>query len=434
MLTAPKEENFSAPMVWTDECVLPLAAAGVYPKTRVWGSREKTLPCFGATAELRIELRWGCEKSSGKTAAGSALDYNGNTITKTDSTGTTTYTWDFENRLSSVTLPGSGGTPSFKYDPFGRRIYKSSSAGTSVFAYDGDNLIEETNSSGAVVARYSQGLNIDEPLAMLRSGATSFYNADGLGTITSLANTAGSLAQNYTFDSFGKQTASSGSLTNPFQYTAREFDPETSLYYYRARYYDPAVGRFLSEDPVSFYGGFNFYLYDDNDSVDFTDPWGLCPDDYNPDLRSHGAPHIDRVDPNGNLVGRYRPDGSGIPHKGKLPPRILNSDKDKFGKAADELRKKRPDSPGSQKCPWAPSQAPAPYRPDPSFVPWGKCISYFGCYIGEDGLPHRVGESPLLTPTLPAPGLPIPGIPITLPSFPPLPLPEPIPAVPIPLW
>jgi hypothetical protein len=70
-----------------------------------------------------------------------------------------------------------------------------------VFAYDGDNLVEETNSSGTVVARYSQGLNIDEPLAMLRSGATSFYHADGLGTITSLANTSGSLAQTYTFDS-----------------------------------------------------------------------------------------------------------------------------------------------------------------------------------------------------------------------------------------
>ncbi len=75
---------------------------------------------------------------------------------------------------------------SFKYDPFGRRIYKSSSSGTSVFAYDGDNMVEETNSSGLAIARYSQGLNIDEPLAMLRSGATSYYHADGLGTITSL--------------------------------------------------------------------------------------------------------------------------------------------------------------------------------------------------------------------------------------------------------
>ncbi len=140
----------------------------------------------------------------------------------------------------------------FKYDPFGKRIYKSSSSGTSVFAFDGDNLIEEINSSGAAVARYAQTQDIDEPLAMLRSSATSYYETDGLGTVTSLSNGAGALAQTYTFDSFGKQTTSSGSLTNPFQYTARDFDTETSLYYYRARYYDPQTGRFTREDPASF--------------------------------------------------------------------------------------------------------------------------------------------------------------------------------------
>jgi hypothetical protein len=64
----------------------------------------------------------------------------------------TTYAWDFENRLTSIALPGSGGTVSFKYDPFGRRIYKSSSSGTSIYAYDDDNLIEETNASGTVDA------------------------------------------------------------------------------------------------------------------------------------------------------------------------------------------------------------------------------------------------------------------------------------------
>jgi uncharacterized protein RhaS with RHS repeats len=130
---------------------------------------------------------------------------------------------------------------SFAYDPFGRRIKKVTSTTTSIFAYDGDNLVEETNSSGAAVARYSQGLNIDEPLAMLRSSTTSFYQADGLGSVMSLSNGTGALAQTYTFDSFGKQTASTGSLTNPFQYTGRESDPETDLYYYRARYYDPSA-------------------------------------------------------------------------------------------------------------------------------------------------------------------------------------------------
>ena len=78
---------------------------------------------------------------------------------------TPSYTWDIENRLSSVTLSGTGGTVSFRYDPFGRRIYKASSSGTSIYAYEGDNLIEETNSSGGVVARYAETDNIDEPLS-----------------------------------------------------------------------------------------------------------------------------------------------------------------------------------------------------------------------------------------------------------------------------
>ena len=202
-------------------------------------------------------------------------DYNGNTSTKVVGSNTTTYAWDYENRMTSVTLPGSGGTVTFKYDPFGRRIYKSSSSGTSVFAYDGDNLIEETNAAGAVVARYEQTQNIDEPLAMLRSSATSYYHADGLGSISSLSNAAGSIANTYTYDSFGKLTASTGSLVNPFRYTARESDTETGLYYYRARYYDPTTGRFIGEDPAIFEGGLNFYPYVDNNPANYFDPIGL---------------------------------------------------------------------------------------------------------------------------------------------------------------
>jgi RHS repeat-associated protein len=113
---------------------------------------------------------------------------------------------------------------------------------------------------------------------MLRSSTTSFYQADGLGSVTSLSNSTGSLAQTYTFDSFGNQTASSGSLTNPFQYTAREIDPETGLYYYRARYYDPGTGKFLSEDPLEFGGsGPNFYVYVFNSAINLLDPTGLLP-------------------------------------------------------------------------------------------------------------------------------------------------------------
>jgi RHS repeat-associated protein len=204
-------------------------------------------------------------------------DNNGNMVSKTDSTGTTTYAWDFDNRLTSVTLPGSGGTVTFKYDPLGRRIYKSSSLGTTVFSYNGSRLAETVNSNGGVVARYIQGVGIDEPLAELQSGATSYYEADGLGSVTSLTSAAGAVANTYTYDSFGKQTASSGSVTNPFRYTGREFDMETNLSYNRARYFDPSTGRFLSEDPIRFTGGTNFYAYTRNNPANYADPLGLCP-------------------------------------------------------------------------------------------------------------------------------------------------------------
>jgi RHS repeat-associated protein len=264
------------------------------------GNRTASLGVSSYTTNSSNEL-------TAMTGASFTYDYNGNTTSKTASGNTTNYSWDYENHLTSVTLPGTGGTVSFVYDPFGRRIKKVSSAGTSIFAYDGDNLIEETNSSGTVVARYSQGLNIDEPLAMLRSSATTYYNADGLGSITSLANTSGTLTQTYTFDSFGKQTASSGSLVNSFQYTARESDAETGLYYYRARYYDAVAGRFISADPLRLTGDVNLFAYVDQNPINAFDPLGLCKIIVKFNKVIKGLPgyhaYIVTIDPSGAMMG-----------------------------------------------------------------------------------------------------------------------------------
>jgi RHS repeat-associated protein len=202
-------------------------------------------------------------------------DANGNTLSKTEASGTTTYAWDFENRLISLTLPGTGGTVNFKYDPFGRRIQKSAGVAVTNYVYDGDNAIEELDATGAVSAQYTQGLGIDEPLAMYRGGGSFFYQADGLGSIAALTDTTGSPAATYVYDSFGNLTTQAGQLTSPFRYTAREFDSETGLYYYRARYYDPSTGRFFSEDPTGFQGGINYFRYVGNDPADETDPSGL---------------------------------------------------------------------------------------------------------------------------------------------------------------
>jgi RHS repeat-associated protein len=204
-----------------------------------------------------------------------AYDANGNTLS--DPSGKS-YSWDFENRLTQALVPGTG-TVAFKYDPFGRRIQKSGPLGTTNYLYDGkdirSNVIEEVDNSGNVLARYTQNRGIDQPLAEVRSSATSYYEADGLGSVTSLSGSTGAVANTYTYDSFGKVTNFAGTLSNPFQYTGHGSDPETNLDYYRFRYYDPSTGRFLSEDPIAFSGGIDFYSYVRNHPLDYVDLFGL---------------------------------------------------------------------------------------------------------------------------------------------------------------
>ncbi|MGC1964035.1 MAG: RHS repeat-associated core domain-containing protein [Candidatus Sulfotelmatobacter sp.] len=227
------------------------------------------------TASGAMWVKWpGTHQVSGpwwsETGLGIVIDANGNTLS--DPSGKS-YTWDFENRLISATVPGTG-TVNFKYDPFGRRIYKSSPTWTGAFLYDRENLIETVSSSGTVVADYTDSPAIDEPLAQLRSGTASFYEQDGLGSVTSLSNGTGALANTYTYDSYGNVTNSTGTIRNPFQYAGRESDSETGLLFNRARYFNPSAGRFLSQDPIRYAGGVNFYAYTRNNPVVRTDPFG----------------------------------------------------------------------------------------------------------------------------------------------------------------
>jgi large repetitive protein len=200
-------------------------------------------------------------------------DGNGNTLTKTDSNGTTTYNWDFENRLTAVVLPGTNGTVSFAYDPFGRRIQKNSSSATTNYLYDNSNTVEEIGATGTLLARYIQGTGVDEPMAELRGVTTGYYQQDGLGSVTSMTGATGSQLNSDIYDSFGDLTASTGSFGNPFQYTGRDFDRETGLQYYRARYYDSTIGRFISEDPAQ--AGDDFYAYANDNPTNLVDPFGL---------------------------------------------------------------------------------------------------------------------------------------------------------------
>jgi RHS repeat-associated protein len=122
-----------------------------------------------------------------------------------------------------------------------------------------------------------RALVVDQPLATWRGGQVAYYQADGLGSITSLTDSTGTPLATYTYDTFGKTTAT-GALFNPFQFTGREWDQETGLYYCRARYYSSDMGRFWGmdtedgddQDPISLHK----YLYAEGSPVNNVDPSG----------------------------------------------------------------------------------------------------------------------------------------------------------------
>ncbi|MFH1859706.1 MAG: RHS repeat-associated core domain-containing protein [bacterium] len=201
-------------------------------------------------------------------------DNNGNMIKKMDGAATTTYQYNYENKLDGIIFP-DGRMNAFAYSPLGQRITKIDSSGTSAYLYDGLDILCEYNESGSLRARYTFGMEIDSPISMNRDGADSFYHADGLGSIVSLTNVSGASVASYMYEAFGKVRSKTGSIVNPFMFTGREQDEESGLYYYRARSYDSGVGRFLQTDPIGIAGGVNYYTYVGNNAVNYTDLLGL---------------------------------------------------------------------------------------------------------------------------------------------------------------
>jgi RHS repeat-associated protein len=204
-----------------------------------------------------------------------SYDANGNLVSKIDSTGTTQYTWDFENRLRQVTLP-NGNTVNYKYDALGRRIQRTPGAGVSTnFVYDGQDVVKDLNSDGSTVD-YLNGLGIDNKLRLTDSRQAAlgplYFLQDHLGSTTALTNSLGVSVAQVAYDSFGN---SSGNSLTRYDYTGRERDAATGLMYHRARWYDPQVGRFVSEDPTVLAGGINQFTYVHNNAQNATDPSGL---------------------------------------------------------------------------------------------------------------------------------------------------------------
>jgi len=210
---------------------------------------------------------------------------NGQTIsydTKGNLTGdgVWTYSYDAENRMLTASRTNPIVNATFAYDPLGRRVKKQISTTRNWYLSDGaDEIAEYTGITAATLAfRYIPGPAIDQPVAMVTAaGARTYFHTDKRGSVIAMTDSSGNLATGEgpnTYDPYGNVSSSTGT---PFKYTGRRLDAETGLYYYRARYYSSALGRFMQTDGVGYSAGMNMYAYVGNDPVDRTDPTGNCP-------------------------------------------------------------------------------------------------------------------------------------------------------------
>ena len=203
--------------------------------------------------------------SAGATALG--YDGRGNLT----SSGSDAYSYTSENRLAT----GPGGVTLY-YDPTGRMSRLVQGATTTRFEYLGPRLVIERDAGGNILRRYVHGPSNDEPLVWYEgAGLTTkrWLHTDERGSVIAITDATGASIATLRYDEYGiPQSGNAGR----FQYTGQAWVPELGLYYYKARFYSPTLGRFLQTDPVGYGDGVNWYAYVDDDPVNRVDPTGLC--------------------------------------------------------------------------------------------------------------------------------------------------------------
>lgn len=205
------------------------------------------------------------------TVAGTAQGYDANGNLTGD--GTYMYEYDEENRLRSATSAGT--TVTYTYDPAGRRSSRTVNSTVTRFLSDGAEEIGEYTGANALLRRFVYGAAIDDRIAMVEAGgARSYYQVNHQGSTVLLTNQSGAVTETYKYGAYGEST--DPVTGNPYRYTGRRLDPETNLYYYRARYYSTALGRFLQTDPIGAKDDLNLYAYVGNNPLNATDPLGMA--------------------------------------------------------------------------------------------------------------------------------------------------------------
>ncbi|MCI4661016.1 MAG: Ig-like domain-containing protein [Neomegalonema sp.] len=202
-------------------------------------------------------------------------DADGNMTSRTDPSGTTTYTYDLDNRLTSV-IEADGTVLEFDYDVFGNRVSKSVDGTETEYLVDpfglGDVVSEFTG--GSLSATYTHGLGLASAEI---GGVEAWYDADAVGTVTTLTGALGAVENTYVFTPFGTEMSEVEALANDFEFngTLGIQEDADNLAFMRERHYSDELGRFLSEDPIWIIPtNTNLYSFVSNEPIDAADPSG----------------------------------------------------------------------------------------------------------------------------------------------------------------
>ncbi len=209
-----------------------------------------------------------------------AYDADGNVTSRVDRvTGsTTTFVYNSSDQLILVSA-STHTIATYKYDAVGHRVEKNVGGAVTRYIYDGPNMLAALDGNNNVLQFLTQGPGLDAPMLMRQSGTDYFYHEDALGSVTALTDLTGHVLETAEFQAFGKGVIrdalgtphASSTIGNSFLFAARELDVETGLYFNRARYLDPSIGRFVSEDPLL---QINRYSYALNNPITLRDPSG----------------------------------------------------------------------------------------------------------------------------------------------------------------
>ncbi len=205
-------------------------------------------------------------------------DADGNTVKKTEGSNVTDYSWDAENRLMKVEKDGAA-TGVYYYDPFGRRLSKTVDGTTTYFFYSDEGLAGEFNSQGQAIKTYGFAPNstwTTDPVFMKIGNQYYFYHNDHLGTPQKMTALNGAVVWSAKYEAFGKATVDAGStVENNLRFPGQYYDNETGECYNWKRYYNPIIGRYISEDLIKLYYRPNLYAYVNDAPLTFIDEKGL---------------------------------------------------------------------------------------------------------------------------------------------------------------